>query len=62
MTEDWELDRRRTWNALFDLMEAEREEHPDWTDDQIYDAACLRNINRFAAIIDQAKESRRENV
>lgn len=57
---EWELDRRRSWNFMFDLMEAEREAHPDWTDDEIYDAACLRNIDRFAALIDQHKEESRE--
>lgn len=59
--QEWEIDRRRSWDALFDIMEAERDAHPDWTDNQIYDAACVRNIDRFAALIDQAKERSRDS-
>lgn len=52
---------RRAYDSLFDLMEAYAAEHPEATDDQIYDAVCFHIIpDRDAAAIDYAKEKRRE--
>lgn len=61
MTEDWELDRRRSWESFFDLMEEYRSEYPEATDDECFDAVCFHTIpDRVSAAVDAAKESRRE--
>jgi hypothetical protein len=53
---------RRAYASLFDLMEEYRGEHPDATDDEVYDAVCFHIIpNRVSAAADYAKEKRREN-
>lgn len=55
-----ELD-RRAYDSLFDLMEDYRAEHPDATDDEIYDAVCFHAIpDRVSAAIDYEKEKRRD--
>ena len=47
--------------TLFEMMEAYREEHPDCTDDEAYEAVCRWNIDREAARIDALKEARRDS-
>ncbi len=55
-----EIDRRRSYESMFDLMEEARTEHPDATDDEIYDIVCYRMIpDRIAAQVDQMKDERR---
>jgi hypothetical protein len=59
-----EIDRRRSYESMFDLMEQEREKHPELADDDnaIYDIVCYRTIpDRIAAQVDRIKESRRDN-
>lgn len=52
---------RRAYDSLFDLMEDYRAEHPEATDDEIYDAVCFSVIpNRISAAIDYEKERRRD--
>jgi hypothetical protein len=46
--------------TLFDLMELYREEHPDATDDECFEAVCAWNIDRAAARIDALKERRHD--
>lgn len=46
--------------TLFDLMEAYREEHPEATDEECFEAVCMWNIDRAAARIDALKEARRD--
>lgn len=46
--------------TLFDLMELYREEHPEATDDEAYEAVCMWNIDRAAARYDAIKEDRRD--
>jgi hypothetical protein len=54
---------RRAYASLFDLMEEYRGEHPEASDDEIYEAVCFHVIpDRISAAIDYAKERRRENV
>lgn len=43
MTEDWELDRRRSWESFFDLMERYHEQHPDASDDECFEAVIWHN-------------------
>lgn len=52
---------RRAYDSLFDLMEEYRAEHPEATDDQIYDAVCFHAIpDKVSVTLDYAKEKRRE--
>lgn len=51
---------REDAETLFDLMELYREEHPEATDDECFNAVCLWNIDRVAARIDALKEQRRD--
>lgn len=52
---------RRAYDSLFDLMEQYRADHPEATDDQIYDAVCFHIIpDKVSAAIDYEKERRRE--
>lgn len=46
--------------TLFEMMEAYREEHPDATDDECWEAVCMWSIDRYAARIDALKEERRD--
>jgi hypothetical protein len=56
-----EIDRRRSYESMFDMMEQVREQHPDWDDDQLYEHVCFHVIpDRIAAQVDQMKERRRE--
>lgn len=52
---------REDAETLFDLMELYREEHPDATDDECFEAVCMWNIDRVAAIADALKEKRRDS-
>lgn len=52
---------REDWDSVFDLMEDWREDHPDATDDEAYEAICQYNIDRTAARLDALKEQRRDN-
>lgn len=53
---------RRAYDSLFDLMEAYKGEHPEATDDEVYDAVCFHIIpDRISAAVDYAKERRRED-
>lgn len=52
---------REDAETLFDLMELYREEHPNCTDDEAYEAVCVWNIDRLAARIDALKEQRRDS-
>ena len=55
-----EIDRRRSYDSMFDMMEQYAAEHPGATDDEIYDAVCFRVIpDRIAAQVDQMKDERR---
>lgn len=52
---------RRAYDCLFDLMEDYRAEHPDATDDEIYEAVCFHAIpDKVSAAVDYEKERRRE--
>lgn len=54
---------RRAYDSLFDLMEDYRAEHPEATDDQIYDAVCFHTIpDKVSAARDYEKEKRRERL
>lgn len=46
--------------TLFEAMEAYREEHPDATDEECFEAVCMWSIDRTAARIDALKEERRD--
>lgn len=52
---------REDAETLFDLMELYREEHPEATDDECFEAVCMWNIDRVAAIYDALKEQRRDS-
>ena len=52
---------RNDAETLFDLMEIYKEEHPEATDDEAYEAVCIWNIDRIAARIDALKEERRDH-
>lgn len=57
-----EIDRRRSYESMFDLMEEIREQHPDWGDNELWDVVCWRVIpDHIAAQVDQMKERRRDN-
>lgn len=50
---------RRAYDSLFDLMEAYAADHPEATDDEIYDAVCFHIIpDKVFAVRDYAKEKR----
>jgi len=51
---------REDAETLFDLMEIYREEHPNCTDDEAFEAVCMWNIDRAAARYDAIKEDRRD--
>lgn len=51
---------REDAETLFDLMEIYREEHPEATDDECFEAVCMFNIDRVAAIADALKEDRND--
>ena len=51
---------REDAETLFDLMEIYREEHPNCTDDEAFEAVCMWNIDRAAARCDAIKEDRRD--
>ena len=51
---------REDAETLFDLMEIYRAEHPGATDDECWEAVCMWNIDRVAAIADALKEERRD--
>lgn len=46
--------------TLFEAMEAYREEHPEATDDEAFNAVCLWSMDKTAARIDALKEQRRD--
>lgn len=50
---------RRAYDSLFDLMEDYRAEHPEATDDEVFEAVCFHIIPDRAAI-DYTKERRRD--
>lgn len=53
---------RRAYDSLFDLMEAYAAEHPDATDDEVWEAVCFHAIpDRMSAAIDYEKERRRDS-
>lgn len=52
---------REDAETLFDLMELYKEEHPEATDDEAFEAVCMWNIDKYAARIDALKEQRRDS-
>lgn len=57
-----EIDRRRSYYSVFDMMEDYRAEHPDATDDEIWDVVCFRIIpDRYSRAYDQMKDARHDN-
>jgi len=52
---------RRAYDSLFDLMEEYRADHPEASDDEVYDAVCFHVIpDRVSAARDYAKERNRD--
>ena len=52
---------RRAYESLFDLMEDYRAEHPEASDDDIYEAVCFHIIpEKVSNAIDYEKERNRE--
>ena len=55
-----EIDRRRSYESMFDLMEQVREQHPEWNDDELWEHVCFHVIpDRYAAQYDRMKDEAR---